>query len=589
MVEKIFSKTHWLTVVSIGSIIGFIGVVILFGVISILLPVQSEGLAADAIYGYLVVDTNPSDVDVVIDKQAWRPGTPVESGLHTIHLSAFGYDTVEYQMEIGANITTTLRGVLVDSTPPQVHLEADPVIAEFGEVITLDLALHDGGGINMVDIVVDGESLLAQAVEAQIITDTMELVNLSVGLHKVVLSVSDMAGNSASKSLYIEMTEPQKDSFEFSGPLPAPGESLTTIPVPQENISSVDLTDTVSVSITALSDVVLPDEIEGGNGFSNNSPITTIHYDTLSIPTYGYESALDQTGLRPMLDANKVSPPSPKSYEVVILENDALRLVFLPKLGGRLYQVIEKTTGRGLLYNNPVIKPTRWGPEDMNWWLAAGGMEWAFPVEEHGYAWGMPWMYTVSNASDGSGVITLSYLDAPSDVAAQVTVTLPPTGREFSVAPIISNHGSKATQSQMWISAAFPAGPGQFVDLPAQTVSVHSVGYDEGVEVGQALTWQKELGEWGRWQTWFSAFAAPTTTGVIEIHGAGDSPVLRREFDKMKAPGVKYFTWGASGDMAEFGGSPYFEVWGGLAQDFTSPVTLNPGEIRGWEEKWIVY
>jgi hypothetical protein len=41
----------------------------------------------------------------------------------------------------------------------------------------------------------------------------------------------------------------------------------------------------------------------------------------------------------------------------------------------------------------------------MNWWLAVGGMEWAFPVEEHGYAWGMIWKIdTRIDDQEGAGV-----------------------------------------------------------------------------------------------------------------------------------------------------------------------------------------
>ena len=53
-------------------------------------------------------------------------------------------------------------------------------------------------------------------------------------------------------------------------------------------------------------------------------------------------------------------------------------MTILPELGGRVYQLIYKTTGNNELYQNPVIKPTHWGPlkREENWWLAVGGIEW---------------------------------------------------------------------------------------------------------------------------------------------------------------------------------------------------------------------
>ena len=283
-----------------------------------------------------------------------------------------------------------------------------------------------------------------------------------------------------------------------------------------------------------------------------------------------------------------MGPARPKSYRAVILENDALRLVFLPELGGRLYQVVDKETGQNLLYNNPVVKPTRWGPPEMTWWLAVGGMEWAFPVEEHGYAWGMPWQVATSTGSDGEAIATLSYHDPVTKLAAEVVVTLPAGGKSFTVAPTLVNEGDEVTTGQLWVNAALPAGPGMRVNLPAATVKVHSAGRPEGVEAGQVLPWEAGMGEWGRWRTWFGAFAAPATSGVVEVWGAGDGPGLRREFEPATAPGVKMFTWGPEADTAEFEGSPYVEVWGGLTPDFDTVIALAPGESRGWSETWTV-
>ena len=89
--------------------------------------------------------------------------------------------------------------------------------------------------------------------------------------------------------------------------------------------------------------------------------------------------------------------PAPKKYRLLVLENRYLRLSILPDLGGRIYECTFKPTGNNEFYNNPVVKPTDWGPPSppypagVNWWLAAGGLEWGFPVEEHGYEWSTSW------------------------------------------------------------------------------------------------------------------------------------------------------------------------------------------------------
>ena len=46
-----------------------------------------------------------------------------------------------------------------------------------------------------------------------------------------------------------------------------------------------------------------------------------------------------------------------RTYRTVVLENDYLRITFLPELGGRIHEVIDKTTGQPMFYVNHVIKP----------------------------------------------------------------------------------------------------------------------------------------------------------------------------------------------------------------------------------------
>ncbi len=285
-----------------------------------------------------------------------------------------------------------------------------------------------------------------------------------------------------------------------------------------------------------------------------------------------------------------MGPLRPQSWRTVILENDALQLIFLPELGGRLYQITDKTSGQPILYNNPIIKPTHWGPLEMNWWLAAGGMEWDFPVEEHGYAWAMPWDTVTKTAGDGSAEITLTYRDRATQLIAEVSVVLPPTGRTFSITLTLSNPTDAPATGQLWTCAAFAAGPGMQMDFPATDVLVHSVGPSEELEltVGEVIPWQPDMGAWGRWRDWFSIFAAPVTAGTIDIWGAGDGPGARRNFDPATAPGLKLFTWGTETDTTEFEGSPYFEIWGGLTPDFETFITLPPGQKRQWTETWTI-
>ena len=62
-----------------------------------------------------------------------------------------------------------------------------------------------------------------------------------------------------------------------------------------------------------------------------------------------------------------------KSYTAAILENENLKAVFLPELGGRLWSLYDKVAGRELLYKNETI---HFGNLSLrNAWFC-GGVEW---------------------------------------------------------------------------------------------------------------------------------------------------------------------------------------------------------------------
>lgn len=67
-------------------------------------------------------------------------------------------------------------------------------------------------------------------------------------------------------------------------------------------------------------------------------------------------------------------------FKAAILENDHLRAVFLPELGGRLWSLYHKKLKRNLLYTNDVVQPCNLALR--NAWVA-GGVEWNVGIKGH--------------------------------------------------------------------------------------------------------------------------------------------------------------------------------------------------------------
>ncbi len=69
--------------------------------------------------------------------------------------------------------------------------------------------------------------------------------------------------------------------------------------------------------------------------------------------------------------------PVPRDFQIVVLENAALRVEVAPELGGRVVSLFDKRIGQEILFSNPVVKPVRILPI---WGFISGGIEFNFPI-----------------------------------------------------------------------------------------------------------------------------------------------------------------------------------------------------------------
>lgn len=302
---------------------------------------------------------------------------------------------------------------------------------------------------------------------------------------------------------------------------------------------------------------------------------------------------------------------SPKTLRTVIVENEFLRLTFLPEIGGRLWQVLYKPTGQTLLYNNKVLKPSPWGPSQQGGWLGIGGMEWALPVDEHGYEWGVPWQYAIEQTNDRA-TITLWDTQASNRVRAQIAVTLPANAAYLIVHPRIENPTPSNLSLQFWVNAQLALGSTtvspetQFI-LPATQVFVHSTG-DSAIpsefvpplnqSPAQPMPWSnvngRDLAWYKAWTQYLGVFTAQNNSNVAGAYNHANDLGVARIFPPDRAPGVKLFAWGPQfreTSLYTDDGSTYFELWGGLPRTFfrDENVALPAGTAREWDEYWIPF
>jgi len=99
--------------------------------------------------------------------------------------------------------------------------------------------------------------------------------------------------------------------------------------------------------------------------------------------------------------------PTPHTWEAVFLENEFLRVMILPELGGRIHRATDKTNGYDFIYHQAVIKPALVGLAGP--WIS-GGIEFNWP-QHHRPSTFMPADVHIEPHADGAATVWLSEHD----------------------------------------------------------------------------------------------------------------------------------------------------------------------------------
>jgi hypothetical protein len=319
----------------------------------------------------------------------------------------------------------------------------------------------------------------------------------------------------------------------------------------------------------------------------------------LTLSSYRYRDALlpslsdDPIYPYPRLDFDKVKSPTASTFTAVVLENPYLTVTVLPELGGRIYAIRDRITGRNITYRNPVIKPTRWGIR--GWWLATGGIVWAFPTEEHGLNEWRPWSYGIERVP-GQVSVTVSDREDRTGLVVAVKITLDAAHAYLTLRPSIQNPTSSSQTYQFWLNAMLSLSGNKVSDdtrfvLPASTVRIHSSGDGSLPGSGTDISWPqyggRDFSTYRSWQGYLGFFASPAKANYVGAYDTVADQGVVRIFPREAAPGVKFFApRGLDPKLWTDNNSSYFELWGGVTPTFWDNTTLEPNQTLAWTEHW---
>jgi hypothetical protein len=271
--------------------------------------------------------------------------------------------------------------------------------------------------------------------------------------------------------------------------------------------------------------------------------------------------------------------PAPKRYRFVVLENDQMKVMICPDLGGKVYSIVHKPSMKEVLYVPGVVRHTRILPRS---YFIAGGIEVSFPIA-HSPSQNETVLYKIDKTRDRI-YITCGERELRFGMQWSVEYSLG-TGDNFLTERVVfHNPGTKPYPWMSWSNAALPAAADTRFDFPAGKVLSHSSKLDTIDWVKDGPKTESDISEMTGffWKTkTASAFGAYTPSlGTGLYHMA----------DERSAPGTKLWSYGDDSAWSLMSTSKhqrYIEIQGGPIGDQSIKLELQPGKTATHTEYWL--
>lgn len=293
-----------------------------------------------------------------------------------------------------------------------------------------------------------------------------------------------------------------------------------------------------------------------------------------------------------------------QSYDAVVLENDFVRLVMLPEIGGRIFEAQDKTNnGYDFFYKQKVIKPALVGLAGP--WIS-GGVEFNWP-QHHRPGTYLPTDIFIEEEAEGVKTIWMSEYDPMNRMKGMHGIRLRPDsslielrGRLFNRTPL--------TQTFLWwanVAVSVHDDYQSFFPPDVHFVADHAVRAMSSFPFAEndyyGVPYHERPGK--NDLRFYQNIPVPTSYMVCEtkydFFGGYD---FKKEggfihvANRHIAPGKKQWTWGNEKfgkawdrELTDEGG-PYFELMAGVYTDNQPDFTyLLPYETKTFSQFWWSY
>lgn len=289
-----------------------------------------------------------------------------------------------------------------------------------------------------------------------------------------------------------------------------------------------------------------------------------------------------------------------KEYEAVFLENEYLKIMVLPCLGGRIQRAYDKTNGYDFVYYNHVIKPALVGLTGP--WIS-GGIEFNWP-QHHRPTTYLPVDYVMSDNPDGSVSVLLHDVDQMYGTKGIAKISLYPGKAYIEIMGQLYNRTAVPQTFLWWANPAVPVndhtqsvfppdvhavmdhGKRDVSRFPIATGVYYKKDYSEGVDISRYKNIPVPT----------SYMAEKSKYDFVGGYDYGVGAGILHVADHHVSPGKKQWTWGC-GDFGKAwdrnltdNDGPYVELMTGVFTDNQPDFTwLKPFEEKVFKQYFMPY
>ena len=260
--------------------------------------------------------------------------------------------------------------------------------------------------------------------------------------------------------------------------------------------------------------------------FSDPDPVPKP--DSKIYPYYRFDGFTDQ--------------PVQKDWNVVELENDYIKIMILPEIGGKIWSATEKSTGKEFIYNNHVVK---FRDIAMRGPWTSGGIEANYGIIGHTPNCATPTDYTVIRKQDGSVSCIIGALDLLSETSWRLDINLPVDKAYFTTSSFWHNPTSFEQPYYTWMNTGLKASGNLEFIFNGKNYLGHDGEYNHwpiNKKNGKDLRWYdrnnfggyKSYHVFGKYSDFFGAYWHDDEFGMARYASHDDKP------------GKKIWIWGLS-------------------------------------------